>query len=186
MISLALFCGVYGRETITGFIEQEASQRFVSYPTTFAASCVAQIVKLGLNLIPDATGKDCIVVSIINFAGMGHLANISAITQQRMEIASRESLASRAPGTIGMDSQFGRYVILDRPSAERFCRSKFEIGVKQLPDVLGLYGIDDQHLVANIISQRWLSAHPKALFLGGRNLISDPFRSNLPFELSKR
>ena len=63
--------------------------------------------------------------------------------------------------------------------------AKLEVAAEDAPDPLRLDRIDGDLAVSGVIAEGRHAAHPKALALGGRDLVSDALGSDLTLELRK-
>jgi hypothetical protein len=65
-------------------------------------------------------------------------------------------------------------------------RPKFEVSSDDLPHRFCFFLIHDQATVDYVVTDRYQTAHPHPLLLGGGDLVADSFAGDLTFELGER
>src|ERR1700733_8118578 len=69
----------------------------------------------------------------------------------------------------------------ERPNA-----ATLKARAEDLLNLLGFHWIDDQLAILQMVPKGYASSHPHAFALGSRDLVPDPFSSNLPLKLRER
>jgi hypothetical protein len=123
--------------------------------------------------------------SRICLAFMGRLSAVSAILEHQIEGAVGEPLvailrAVRVTTALTPDSGSGK---LFRQSADRV---EPEIALEDVDYGARFALVDHELAVSHIISERHRAAHPNALLLGGRDLVTHALTDQFALELSER
>src|SRR5213080_2747771 len=121
----------------------------------------------------------------IALARVHNLATINAVLQHQVERTTGDRLAA-VPAAVrgGPDLAHNAgaiEILLQFPD-----RLEFGVAPEDMSDGLGFCAVDDELAVSNVVAERGLTAHPHALLLGGRDLVTDALTCDLALELSKR
>src|ERR1700730_5495716 len=88
-------------------------------------------------------------------------------------------------GAVGPHAALARYPGVGKLFPQRANRLAREIAPVDLDNDAGLGVVDDELAVFDTKTQWRHAAHPHALFLGGGDLVADPFAGDFPLELGE-
>ena len=114
-----------------------------------------------------------------------HLADVEPVAKQMGERTAREGNAADGLSCLqgphlGDDASFAQV------RHQQVEAAKLEIAAEDGPDAVGLGFIDGDLSVLGVVAQRRHAADPKALALGGGDLVPDALGGDLALELGKR
>src|SRR5229473_103118 len=138
----------------------------------------------GLDGVERGAVEDRLMLAGMNFATVGHVADVEAVLEEMRQRADAISPAPHRPAAREGADLRGDVAPTEflRQGADR---AAFEIEPEHGADRLGLLGHDDQLLADAGIAERDGAADPNALALRGRNLVPDPLADDLALELRK-
>ena len=113
---------------------------------------------------------------------MCYLAAVKPVLKNQIKRPTGELLAA-IRGAAGPHSPLALDPGVGELVPQRVNRLEHEIAPIDIDDDAGLGVVDDELAVFHIITQWRHAAHPHALFLGGGDLVADPFAGDFPLEL---
>ena len=126
-----------------------------------------------MNLIPELAVDDGLVLAGVGRALVHGFADVDPVVQDPVEDALVEQLAvlggSRA----------------DQLPCEQGGRFSWTNRSKIDPDPFGLFLVDDQLSVLDLVAERRPAAHPHALLAGGRDFVADALADHLALKLGE-
>src|ERR1019366_48465 len=166
-------------------IEQLARQNVMRSLYLRGAVSRGLIAKTPLHLLPCLSIQDGFVLPGMTNLLVADLTDVDRVREQFIKGAAREGVASRAPAVL-------RYANLRNNPApiqivfQKTDASQFEVPFIDLLNPLRFFFNDYQPAIADVIAEGTEASHPHTLFLGGSNLVADPFARHLALKLRER
>ncbi len=152
------------------------------------AGAVARAVLVGLDqhldLVPEVFRDDRFMESRISRSGMSDLAEVGPVLEYAVQGAPGEASATPLPSVL-VDASLAADLALVEVRLEAQCAAQLQVAPIDLPDLLGLLGIDHQRLVLDVVAQGRIAPGPHPLLLGRGDLVSDSLPGDLPLELGE-
>ena len=149
-----------------------------------ARACPLSVVgKFRLDRGPGCHIDDCLVLPRMDHALVRDSADVDRVGQQLVDMPTGE-WPSASLTTLCRDAARRLDVISPQPVQQRRNRPLLQIQLEDRSDGFCV-AVDDQPAVDDVVAHGWVTTHPHALPLGGRDLVADALAGDLALELSE-
>src|SRR5262245_17648818 len=166
-------------------IEQNPGQQVWLITGLSIGSIDAVLGEDGLHIVPQRLVDDGFMLAWIALALVDDFTPINSVLQHQVERTAGDWLAAMPAAIRGRsdlaDNASGIEILLQFPN-----RLEFGVTPKDVSNRLGLYLIHDELPLFDVVAERERAAHPQALLLGRRDLVTDALTRDLALELGKR